>query len=107
MYDTLTTTNHSSDQDITHIAELAKLAIDDTARDSFLKKQSVAVAYIEQLQNAAIGDTPPTHEVSHLSSITRPDEITRPLGQQAQDRLLALSPLRDGNMVKTVRIISK
>lgn len=97
----------SSAQDITHLSELAKLAIDDTARDSFLKKQSVAVAYIEQLQNATIGDTPPTNEVSHLSSVTRPDTITRPVGQQAQDRLLSLSPLRDGNVVKTARIISK
>ena len=61
--------------EVTHIAELAKLALSDAEKEMFREQLSDILAYAETLQSINTDAIPPTASVLDLQSVMRADEV--------------------------------
>ena len=60
--------------DVRHVAELAKLQLDDAEVEQYTSQLSAILEYIESLQEVDTSGVPPTPYVLSLENVMREDE---------------------------------
>lgn len=80
-----------SDDDVRHIASLARLTISDEDVKRFSKELTSILDYVDMLQEVDTKDVEPTAQVTGLNNALREDEVRE--GGAEPDTLLDCSPL--------------
>lgn len=80
-----------SDDDVRHIAKLARLKISDAEAKKFNKELSSILDYMEILHEVNTENIEPTAQVTGLTNVERADEI-KP-SEASKEDLLECSPL--------------
>lgn len=86
------------------LARLARLELTDDEVETFRSQLSEILQYVEQLQQADVGDPVPTNQVTGLTNVMREDTV-REYGYEADD-LLGQLPAREGRQIKVRRMIA-
>lgn len=68
------TTNISSD-DVKHVAELSAIPISEAEAIALSQAFEETLAVIDNLRSVDVSRAEPTHQVTGLTNITRPDEV--------------------------------
>ncbi|MBV7336927.1 Asp-tRNA(Asn)/Glu-tRNA(Gln) amidotransferase subunit GatC [Chloroflexi bacterium TSY] len=63
-----------SQEDVKHVAELAKLRLSEEEIEEFTEQLSAILDYAQRIQNVDTGSVAPTPYVLPLENIMRPDE---------------------------------
>lgn len=82
---------HLSDDDVRHIAKLARLKVSDAEVKKFAKELSSILQYIEMLSELDTEKVEPTAQVTGLTNVFRED-VVRP-SEATTEELLGCSPL--------------
>lgn len=90
-------------EDVLKLAKLSKLKLTNLEVAEFQKEISEVLSYVEMLSAVDVKGLEPTYQVTGLSNVTRSDKI-RVYGPTPRDLLKNL-PARDGDYVKTKRIL--
>lgn len=97
-----------SKQDIEHVARLARLELNETEKDKFTPEIGAVLNYVEELNQTAtldvavVGQTClPARQVSGLSDIARPDEITN---TNNRDNMLQNAPATQDGLIKVKKV---
>ncbi len=90
------------EQDVQHVARLARLAIPPAALSPFAQQLNEILDYVRQLQSVPTQGVGPTSHPLSLSNVMRPD-LVQP-STVAQD-VLAEAPARHGQLFKVPKII--
>ena len=90
------------EQDIQHVARLARVAISPAALAPFAQQLNDILDYVRQLQSVPTQHVGPTSHALALSNVVRPDHVQ--LSTVAQD-MLADAPARHGQLFKVPKII--
>jgi aspartyl-tRNA(Asn)/glutamyl-tRNA(Gln) amidotransferase subunit C len=61
--------------DVLKLAQLARLDLKEAEIEQFRAEMSDILQFVEQLQNVDVDGLEPTHQVTGLTNVTRPDEI--------------------------------
>lgn len=64
-----------TDDDVRHVAKLAKLGLTDSEVKKFSQQLSAVVEYIQQLNEVDTKGTEPTSQTTHLAGVTREDIV--------------------------------
>ena len=78
--------------EVQHIAELARLALSDDERALYQEQLSAILEYFERLQELDTEAIPPTASVLPLRNVMRPDE---PRSSLSREEILATAPDAD------------
>lgn len=89
--------------DVLKLARLARLHLTEEEIAQFQQEISAILGYVEQLQQADVGDLEPTSQVTGLKNVMRPDEV-RDYGASAQ-ALLKNAPATEGGHIKVRRML--
>lgn len=68
--------------DVTHVAKLANLPLNDTEKKKFEKQLSSILEYIEKLNEVDTKGIEPTSQVTGLENVTREDNATDSFTQE-------------------------
>lgn len=93
-----------SDDDVKHIAKLARLGLDESQIKKFAKQLDTIFAYVGVLNEVDTSHVEPTSQVTGLKNVTRPDEVKK---SSDKEELLACSPLPiEQDQIKVKPVIS-
>jgi aspartyl-tRNA(Asn)/glutamyl-tRNA(Gln) amidotransferase subunit C len=84
-------------KEVEHIAKLSRLDLSEAEKEKFANQLSGVLEYVEQLNEVDTKDIEPTAQVTGLSNIFVPDQITNP---DSQFELLNNAPETDGTSIK-------
>ncbi len=90
-----------SREQVLHIAELAKLGINEQETEIFAEQLSDILEYAERLNKLDTSAIAPTAQVIKVSNVTRSDTVTESL---SVDQALANAPDRNGDYVRVKAI---
>lgn len=93
-----------SKEQIQHIANLARLDLNDSEIEKYGQQLSGILSFIDQLKEVDTEDTEPTAQVTGMENIFREDEVNDWNRKEVEDAL-ALAPELEGEMIKVKRII--
>ena len=79
-----------SEDDVRHIAELARLGLSDVEVKKFTVQLSNVLEYVEQLNEVDTSTVEPTSQVTGLTNVSREDAVQPKV---TREELLACSPL--------------
>lgn len=79
------------------MARLARLSLTDEEVEQYRGELSTILQYVEQLSSVDVKGVEPTHQVTGLTNVTRPDE-TRDYGYEPQDLLKNVPAVKDGQI---------
>ena len=68
--------------DVSHVAKLANLPINDTEKKKFEKQLSDTLDYVSQLEEIDTKNVDPTSHVTGLENVTREDEAKPSFSQE-------------------------
>lgn len=90
-------------QAVMRLAALARLELTDLEADQFGREISSILSYVEQLQQADVAGVEPLYQVTGLTNVTRPDEVS---GYGiTTEALLKNVGHKDGTCIKTARVL--
>lgn len=89
--------------DVLKLAQLAKLDLNEDEIEKYRAEMSDILDIVEQLENTDIEGLEPTHQVTGLVNVTRPDEV-RDYGYET-DKLLENVPAVKDHQIKVKRIL--
>lgn len=92
-------------EDVLKLARLAKLDLDDAEIEKLRAEMSDILQFVEQLQDADVKGLEPTHQVTGLTNVTRPDKIIN-YGYKAE-ALLENVPELKGHQIKVKRMLGQ
>ena len=78
-----------SRDDVAHVADLARLRLDDDELDLFTEQLAAVLEHAEDVEALDVGDVPPTSHPYPLQNVLRPDEVQPSLDR---DEVLAQAP---------------
>jgi aspartyl-tRNA(Asn)/glutamyl-tRNA(Gln) amidotransferase subunit C len=90
------------DQEVQHVARLARLALDGDERVLVREQLSAILQYIAKLEELDVSDVPPTSHAVPLVNVMRDDDVQPCL---AREDALANAPDRAGDLFRVPRII--
>jgi aspartyl-tRNA(Asn)/glutamyl-tRNA(Gln) amidotransferase subunit C len=90
------------DQDVQHVARLARLALGDDELARMRDQLSAILRYVAKLEELDVTGVPPTSHAVPLVNVMRDDENQPCLDQEAA---LANAPDRAGELFRVPRII--
>lgn len=93
-----------SDEDVRHIAHLARLKPGEDEVRLFSVQLSAILEYIEQLNEVDTTDVPPTAHALPVSNVFRAD-LPRP--SLTPDQALANAPARDGSFFAVPKVLDQ
>ena len=88
--------------DVEHVAQLARLALDDDEVERFTHELGVILEHAEDLAALDLNDVEPTAHPLPLENVLRPDEVHAPL---PRDEVLAQAPAVEGGRFRVPRIL--
>ncbi|MDR4505595.1 MAG: Asp-tRNA(Asn)/Glu-tRNA(Gln) amidotransferase subunit GatC [Candidatus Scalindua sp.] len=89
-------------EEITFIAKLSRIKLDDSEKDIFKKQLVKVLQYIEKLNELDLGNDNPTLYTSSLKNVFREDTL-KPSYQQ--ERVINISPSNVNGFFKVPKII--
>ena len=89
---------------IQHIANLARLDLNDSEIEKYGQQLSGILSFIDQLKEVDTEDTQPTAQVTGMENIFREDEVVDWNRKEVEDALL-LAPELEGEQIKVKRIL--
>jgi len=93
-----------SHEQIQHIANLARLDLNDSELKKYGEQLSGILAFIDQLKEVDTEDTEPTAQVTGMENIFRADEVIDWNKNEIQ-AALKLAPELEGEQIKVKRIL--
>ena len=90
------------DEDVDHVARLARLALSDAEKARMRTELSAILAYIDKLKEVDVTGVEPTSHAVPLVNVMRDDEVRASL---PQNEMLANAPDRVGELFRVPRII--
>jgi aspartyl-tRNA(Asn)/glutamyl-tRNA(Gln) amidotransferase subunit C len=93
-----------SDDEVRHVASLARLALSDAEVTELAPQLSAILDYAEQVGQVAAEDVPPTTHPFALTNVTRPDE---PRPSMAREDVLAMAPQVEQERFAVPRIVAE
>jgi aspartyl-tRNA(Asn)/glutamyl-tRNA(Gln) amidotransferase subunit C len=91
-----------SQEEVEHIAELARLALSDEERALYQEQLSAILEHFERLQDLDTDPIPPTATVLPLRSVMRADEPRSPF---PREDILANAPAAEGGCFKVPAVL--
>ena len=92
-----------TDDDIRHLARLARIRVNDDDVATFRDQLSGILDYVTQLETVDTEGLAPTSQVSGLTNVTRADDDTS--DTMARDRLLDQVPAKEKGHIKVRRVL--
>ena len=98
-----------SDQELDHIAKLARVRVAPEKRERLKKDLSAILDYVEKLNKADTSSVEPLYQTTGLVNAVRADEPRRefPMTEKLEERLIGQAPTRKERFVKVRSILSK
>ena len=98
-----------TDQEIDHIAKLARLELTDAHKERFKKELSSILGYIDKLDEVNVAGVQPLYQVTGLTNQTRPDTYRGDFVMDATltEYLINQAPMHEGRLVKVKSVKSK
>lgn len=93
-----------SDDDVRHVAALARLALTDEEVTALAPELSAILAYAEQVQEVARPDVPPTGHAYPLTNVLAADE---PRPSLAPEVAIAGAPQAEDGRFRVPRIVAE
>lgn len=93
-----------SDDEVRHVASLARLAVTDDEVSTFAPQLSGILELAEQVGEVAADDVPPTTHPFALTNVTRPDE---PRPSLPREDVLAMAPQVEQDRFVVPRIVAE
>ena len=93
---------HVTPDEVRHVAELARIALNDAEVAQFQQQLERILEYIEQLRALNTEQIEPTSHVLPLSNVLREDT---PQPSLAPDTVVGIAPARQGHFLKVPRVI--
>lgn len=87
-----------SQEEVEHIAELARLALTDQEKETYGEQLSSILEYVDKLQKVDTSQVDPKAYVLEVKNVTRDDEIKSV--PHSREILLADMPAREGDLLK-------
>ncbi|MBC7235796.1 MAG: Asp-tRNA(Asn)/Glu-tRNA(Gln) amidotransferase subunit GatC [Chloroflexi bacterium] len=91
-----------SREQVLHIAELARLALDEQETELFAEQLSTILDYFEMLNRLDTKDVPPTAYAVDMQNVTRPDVVCPSL---SREQALANAPRQKDGFFQVKRIL--
>ena len=88
--------------DVEHVAQLARLALDDDELERFASELGVILEHAEDIAALDIDDLEPTAHPLPLVNVLRPDTVQPPL---SRDEVLAQAPAVEDGRFRVPRIL--
>ncbi|MBL4694770.1 Asp-tRNA(Asn)/Glu-tRNA(Gln) amidotransferase subunit GatC [Candidatus Gracilibacteria bacterium] len=93
-----------SEEDVRHIAKLARIALSDEDVSKFAKRLSVVLDYMDILNECDVSEVEGTNQVTGLENVCDKDEVVK--SQSSPEELLACSELPvDSNQIRVLPAI--
>lgn len=92
-----------SNDEVRHVARLARLALSDGEVEALGPQLSAILAYAEKVGEVATGDVPPTSHAYGLVNIDRDDE---PRPSLPADLVLSTAPAAEDGRFRVPRIVA-
>lgn len=89
--------------DVTKLARLARLRLSAAEVNRFVSELSAILEYVEQLNSVDVKGLEPTHQVTGLTNVMRPDKIDA--AQPTRAELLKNVPSTQDGLIKVHRMI--
>lgn len=89
--------------DVLKLARLSKLQLSDEEIEAFRSDLSKILEYVEQLQSVNVEGLEPTHQVTGLKNVMRPDETID--YQVSRNELLKNVPSMQNGQIKVKRVL--
>lgn len=86
-------------EQVTHIADLARLELTDAEVETFTRQLSDILAYVDRLQTVDTSNVPPTTQVTGLHDVTRTDVVAA-CDQTVRQQIINNIPAREGDYIK-------
>ena len=93
-----------SEQDVKHIAKLARLGLTQNEIRKFQKELSSILNYIEKLKEVDISKAEPTSHPIEVKNVMRKDEVNEKLKKE-KEKLMELAPETKKGYLKTKPIL--
>jgi aspartyl-tRNA(Asn)/glutamyl-tRNA(Gln) amidotransferase subunit C len=93
-----------SREDILKLARLSRLQLTDEEIERYTDEIGVILTYVEQLKKIDLADIEPTHQVTGLTNVMRPD-VDSGYGVDAAD-LLKNTPATEDGHIKVKRMLA-
>lgn len=93
-----------SDDEVRHVASLARLALSDTEVADLAPQLSAILDYAEQVGEVAAADVPATTHPFALTNVTRPDD---PRPSMPREDVLAMAPQVEQDRFGVPRIVAE
>ena len=91
-----------SREEVLHVADLARLNIDDASINLFAKQIGKILDYIDALNSIDTAGVEPTFHVISLSNAFREDKISK---SYDRDAILANAPRTDGSLFLVPKVV--
>jgi aspartyl-tRNA(Asn)/glutamyl-tRNA(Gln) amidotransferase subunit C len=88
--------------DVEHVAQLARLALDDDEIEQFTRELGVILEHAQQVAALDTHDVPPTAHPLPLVNVLRADELRAGLDRE---EVLAMAPDTEDNRFRVPRIL--
>lgn len=93
-----------SREDILKLAQLSRLHLSEEEIEQYGHEISAILAYVEQLKNIDLSDLTPTHQVTGLTNVMRPD-VDSGYGVGTAELLKNAPAVEDGH-IKVKRMLA-
>jgi aspartyl-tRNA(Asn)/glutamyl-tRNA(Gln) amidotransferase subunit C len=90
------------EQDVEHVARLARLALDDAEKTRMAEQLGRILAYVDKLRQLDVDGVEPTSHAVPMINVMRDDEVEPSL---ERERMMANAPERVGEFFRVPRII--
>ncbi|HSE61448.1 MAG TPA: Asp-tRNA(Asn)/Glu-tRNA(Gln) amidotransferase subunit GatC [Candidatus Saccharimonadales bacterium] len=92
-----------SQDDVTYVAALAKIAITNEEAARFTKELDAILGYVKQLETVDTTGLEPTYQVTGLKNVTRKDEVID--YGTSRDDLLKNTPRSQDGYIKVPKVL--
>lgn len=93
-------------EEIEHLALLARIELSDDEKERYREEISKILDYIQMLQEVNTQNVSPTHHVTGLKNVTRPDEI-HISSPETREEILSQFPDREGDLLKVKAVFKE
>lgn len=98
-----------TDKEIQHIAELARIKLNEKEKDKFKKELSLILDYVKKLNELNTDNVEPLYQVSGIVSALRADEHRKnfEMNEKLNEKLIGQAPSRQDRFVKVRSVLKK
>lgn len=95
---------HLTRDDVAHVAELARLHLDESELDLFTEQLEKVLEHAEDIERLDVADVPPTAHPLPLHNVFRPDVVGATLDR---DEVLAVAPAAEDGHFRVPQILGE